>query len=273
MISHSRFTINSEMQAVCFGSVAITHEDDRQVTRLIHQSADTNAQPTSAMLETARGFVAKYPEYLCANFAEAVLLSAGAGRYKEVGVPLQRAWQIGLDLTSLAGHRTLRYSASQGNASFLTAGAMLSQFKVWKSDLAGASAILEQVISMDVERATSARFVQAHIGQLAGKKNAIEGLKGVATVEDPMAFYALGLEQLRLRRGREAQASFAKAISLAPAVYEILLGTTGTNQRQSKSASRAALQYVETFCISEWTGSELSLLENVAALEQPGAVH
>ena len=96
-----------------------------------------------------------------------------------------------------------------------------------------------------------------------GDKQAATTLKQVATHLNPKAFYALGLEYLRRHQGTDAVLSFQQGIRGAPEVAELLLGTTLPQFAGVRRNTMAAHQYVETFCLSEWTASELAALAKV----------
>lgn len=263
-MTYTRLISITGAEKVCLGTFGIPDETVRAVNLLIGKSRIASTGVNPAMLEIAHEITRKYPSYLCANFATSCLIVAGASRYEKAGESLLRAWTIGVNGIKGRDVHSLKYSASQANASFLTAGAMLAQYSVWQTELAWGLDVVDKVIALDEERATSARFVQAHIHQLMGRKDALVNLKAVAGAREPMAFYALGLEQLRLRNEKDAHISFQRGFRHAPVVAAILLNRNQMNNAPSSVSERDATHYVETYCLSEWTASELGLLQELA---------
>ncbi|MES2027099.1 MAG: hypothetical protein V4448_16230 [Pseudomonadota bacterium] len=260
---HSRLTLNPGMDAICFGSAVVPEAVDKSITLLIEKSARKAARIQTPLLDIAKSISRDYPSYLCAQFAEASLLSTGDS-YEKVEAPLLKLWNIGNQALSASEVEELRFSASQGNASYLTGAAMFATFKVWKGDLPGALEIANRTIYLDVENGSQAKFIKAHIVQLMGDAGALSLLSRVASVWEPMAFYALGLEHLRKRNGHEAKDAFENGFNLAPTVAAILLGRPEFRKLPSRIPERVADRYVETFCKPEWTGEDISLLGKIA---------
>jgi hypothetical protein len=243
-------------------TVGIPEETVRATGLLIRKSAAKNEPMKPALLEIAREITREYPVYLCANYAAAALILAGAAKPERAFEPLYRAWLIGEKAINGHGVRQLRASTTQANSSFLQAGAQLAKLYVFRSKLDAGLTLAELVGRLDVEKATNARFVEAHIHQLMGMATAVESLRSIALEGNPMAFYALGLEQLRRSKYDEAQDSFWQGIQQAPEVAEILLNAPLTT-RKTRLQEREATSYVETFCLSEWTAADLSVLNKV----------
>lgn len=263
LYSHSKLTLNPVLGVMCFGSFGVPDAINKSITLMIEKCTVRDARIPNALLEISETTADTYSNYLCAQFAHASLIVA-VGDYENAGEPLLRLWKIGSQILWSGDIRTLRFSASQGNASFLTGSAMLAQYKVLKGDVSEATDIVDRVISWDVERATQAAFIKAHIAQLKGNKNALDLLVRVASVSEPMAFYALGLEHLRRRNGDESKDAFENAFKLAPTVAAILLRRNEFWRFPSSVSEGSATRYVETFCLPEWSADDLSLLDSLA---------
>lgn len=260
-MSHTRLVTTEGIDFPALEVTGVPEETVRTTHLLIAKSRARTAPINPALLEIAHQITREHPTYLCANFATGGLIVAGAARYAKAGESLHRAWWIGHRLIHGQGLIRLRYSDCQVNASFLSAGAMLAQYYVWSAELVEALDLSDRVVELDEERATSARFVQAHIHQLMGMSAAVDKLTAIAGKREPMAFYALGLEQLRQQRNKEALISFRHGFMHAPAVAAILLSRDELNKSPSSVSQREASNYGETFCLSEWTASELGLLD------------
>ncbi|MES2027441.1 MAG: hypothetical protein V4448_17985 [Pseudomonadota bacterium] len=266
MSQYSRLTTSAKTQQPCFGSYGVPFEVDVAVTSLIEKTRDGCPPSSRAMRRSAEQIALRYPSFLCAQYALASVILNSPGPHSAASVALNRAWSIGT--TALMEKRIVdvHYSASQGNASFLNAGAGLAKQKVLQSDLIGALTLVNRVIRLDVEDASDGRFVKAHIEQLMGDKTAATSLAKVASSHDPKAFYALGLEYLRVHRAQDAALSFREGIEGAPEVAEILLGLDHSHKGKKNRSPLSAQQYVETFCLAEWTSTELAALGKVATL-------
>jgi hypothetical protein len=257
--------IATEAFECSFVDSGFPQEVSTSVALIIKKCRIPGARVNDAMLHIARTIVRQYPEYICARLAEACVIAAGKGTLAGADKPLIALWEIGLKALYGKELVELPYSASPGNASFLSGATMLAECMVNHADLALATDILEKVIGWDVERATSASSVKAHVSQLLGKLDAIDELKGIAGIKHPMAFYALGLEHLRQDQEKEARAAFENGFNLAPKVASVLLGSLEYMTDNSLISERDARFYVETYCLSEWRASELDELRRYAA--------
>ncbi|MDI1236431.1 MAG: hypothetical protein PSV26_02985 [Polaromonas sp.] len=231
---------------------------------LIQKALAPNAIIRPELLSIARQITTEFPVYLCGNFAMACLIGAGGDKYVKSFEPLYRAWIIGERAIATAGVRHLRASLSRPNASFLSAGAQLARYYVWKGKLEAGFKLANMVVALDGESSTQARFVQAHIHHLLGLQDAVDALKALADRGSPMAYYTLGLEHLRRRNNDAARHSFLQGYRRVPEVASILLGKTGARSG-SRARIREAESYVETFCLSEWRSDELAQLGNLLA--------
>lgn len=265
MTQYSRLTTNLRTQQVCFGSYGVPDEVERHVTALINKTGDGSPPSTSMMLKRADQIGTEYSTFLCAQYAQAAVITNSPCPYEKARYAFHTAWTIGVDALMRSKQARLNYSASQGNASLLNAGVGLAKYKVSQSDLAGALKLANVVIVIDAEDSCDARLVKAHIEQLMGDKLALDSLRKVASSKHPKAYYALGLEYLRVDRAYDAAVAFSQAIHGAPEVAEILLSMENKRSDNMKINQLAAEQYVETFCLPEWTSSELDALAKVAS--------
>lgn len=215
------------------------------------------------MLNRATQIASTYPTFICAQYALATIDLNGPWPSEHCQAALEAAWNTGLISLAKEMPSDLLYSASQGNASFLNAGSRLAIQYVLQSDLAAAAGIADRASQLDAEVASDAHMIRAHIQQLRGDKNALSSLIQIATAQTPTAFYALGLEYLRRNKATDAVLAFQQGIRGAPEVAEILLGKTIPQVEKGRHQPLAAKNYVETFCLSEWTGADLSALSKV----------
>lgn len=251
-------------------TVGIPDGTAHAVQFLIKKAQAPNAVIRPDLLDIARQITTDYPVYLCGNFALACLIDADGDQYVKSFEPLYRAWMIGERAIAEAEVRQLKASLTQPNASFLSAGAQLARYYVWKGKLEAGLQLANAVARLDEENSTQARFVQAHIHHLLGLQDAVGALKNVADQGRPMAYYTLGLEHLRRRNNDEARQSFVQGYRRAPEVAFILLGKSDA-AGGPRSRVREAERYVETFCLSEWHPDELQQLGSLldAAHSQP----
>lgn len=259
---YSQLTQNHAKQD-CFGSCMVPEAVDNEVTRLIAITGEDIPAMNRQLLHRAMEISREYPTFICAQYALASAILNGKGPYDEATPALSRAWNAGS--TALIRRRVVDvyYSASQGNASFLNAGATLARQRIASSDLLTALSMVNRVIRWDVEAGTDARFVKAHIEQLMGDQAAVASLHHVATTQDARAYYALGLEYLRRNKANDAVRSFQEGLKAAPEVAELLLGLKLPHTDVKRREGASVHHYVETFCLSEWTASELGALEKV----------
>jgi hypothetical protein len=263
MTDHSRITVNPMTQQPCIGSYGVPKDVESKVSALIAASRQNSEHSIRKMLPEAKSVATEYASFLCAQYALAAVILTSDTEGEDAGQPLNDAWKIGLFTLSESSISTLHYSASQSNASLLNAGTELASHMVKESDLTSALSIVDQVVKWDTESASEAKVVKAHILQLSGDNSAVQSLESVALSRDPKAFYALGLEQLRRSCLTEAVASFQKGFKAAPEVAELLLGINLAKRVKRPGRRASAHRYVETFCLPEWSASELGTLSKV----------
>ncbi len=217
------------------------------------------------MLQIVNEIANDYPEFLSAQFVLGCLVVSRTHSLESAGEFFYKAWLIGHRALLGQPVNQLAYAGSMTNATFLSAGAMLAEYFVRHGNLADALEIADRMVSLDVDNGSAAMFVQAHVHQLMGMKSAINTLEAVARDHEPMAFYALGLEQLRVKKDLEARSSFVIGMAAAPAVAAILLNRQELNMSQTRIQQHHAARYVESFCLSEWSAEEINALGNVLA--------
>lgn len=258
---HSFLTVQEDTKQICFGSYEVPVRIEKEVTSILQQTSEHSPPPTLEMLRSAERIAKLYPSFMCAQYAFASVVLCGQGEKNMATIALSRMWAYGCSLLVKEKVVDVHYSASQGNACFLNAGARLAAIKILKEGLPSALSVVNRVLRWDVDNGSDAISVKAHIEQLMGDNNAMASLVK-ATRSDPKAFYALGLEYLRRQKGKDAAVCFQIGLRHAPEIAEILLGRELIKSDERKNAAFAQ-QYVETYSLTEWTSSELDVLVKV----------
>ena len=263
MSLYTQLTIDPKTQKAKLQSHGVPLEVNEEVTSILARTQQGSPPSDMAMLQSAASIALKYSTFVCAQYALAAVILNGPGPYEFAEDSLTKAWNLGAAVVSKRRLVDVHYSASQGNSSMLSAGASLAKHMVFNADLEGALALVNRVIRWDIEGASAAKFVKAHVEQLLGQKTAASSLKSVASTHDPKAYYALGLEYLRRHMAVDAVLSFQDGLKGAPEVAELMLGIDLSDTKVRTTNIASAHQYVETFCLPEWSGSEIDALKKV----------